>query len=85
MAKVLEERYGKHGVAFLVDEGVTGILEYYGASVALFGMAEKGSVNVKVKVESLGGHSSVPPRHTGSESHTACVCSCLTSADVGNL
>ncbi|OWZ36180.1 vacuolar protein [Cryptococcus neoformans c8] len=65
IAKVLEERYGKHGVAFLVDEGVTGILEYYGASVALFGMAEKGSVNVKVKIESLGGHSSVPPRHTG--------------------
>lgn len=85
MANVLEERYGKHGIAFLVDEGVTGILEYYGASVALFGMAEKGSVNVKVKVESLGGHSSIPPRHTGSEFYTISICSFYASADVGNL
>jgi Gly-Xaa carboxypeptidase len=30
-------------------------------------MAEKGSVNVFIKVETLGGHSSVPPSHTGSK------------------
>lgn len=67
----------------MVDEGVTGILEYYGASVALFGMAEKGSVNVKVKIESLGGHSSVPPRHTGSEFYTISTFFPFASADIG--
>jgi acetylornithine deacetylase/succinyl-diaminopimelate desuccinylase-like protein len=30
-------------------------------------MAEKGAVNVVVKVDTPGGHSSVPPPHTGSE------------------
>lgn len=30
-------------------------------------MAEKGSVSVNVKVDTPGGHSSVPPVHTGSE------------------
>ncbi|ODN82117.1 hypothetical protein L202_02424 [Cryptococcus amylolentus CBS 6039] len=64
-AKLLQERYGHHGIAFLVDEGFTGVTEEYGATVASLGMAEKGSVNVNIKVETLGGHSSVPPPHTG--------------------
>ncbi|KAK6910063.1 hypothetical protein I203_104092 [Kwoniella mangroviensis CBS 8507] len=64
ISKVLLKRYGNDGIAFLVDEGFTGISNDYGATVASFGMAEKGSVNVNVKVETLGGHSSVPPPHT---------------------
>ncbi|WWC89293.1 uncharacterized protein L201_004214 [Kwoniella dendrophila CBS 6074] len=64
IADVIFERYGQNGIAFLVDEGFTGISHEYGATVASFGMAEKGSVNVNVKVETLGGHSSVPPAHT---------------------
>lgn len=63
----MEERYGKEGISFLVDEGFTGVSQDYGALVASLGMAEKGSVNVRVKVETLGGHSSVPPVHTGSK------------------
>ncbi|WVO16200.1 hypothetical protein L204_103871 [Cryptococcus depauperatus] len=62
---LLKGRYGENGIAFLVDEGFTGISEEYGALVASLGMAEKGSVNVRIKVETLGGHSSVPPKHTG--------------------
>ncbi|WVR07064.1 hypothetical protein IAU60_004103 [Kwoniella sp. DSM 27419] len=65
LANVLYERYGENGIAFLVDEGFTGLSEEYGSLVASFGMAEKGAVNVKIKVETLGGHSSVPPAHTG--------------------
>ncbi|WVQ72429.1 hypothetical protein IAR50_001981 [Cryptococcus sp. DSM 104548] len=64
-AQLLQNRYGTHGIAFLVDEGFTGVSEEYGATVASLGMAEKGSVNVDIKVETLGGHSSVPPTHTG--------------------
>ncbi|WVW83942.1 hypothetical protein I302_105965 [Kwoniella bestiolae CBS 10118] len=64
ISEVLLERYGPDGIAFLIDEGFTGISNDYGATVASFGMAEKGSVNVNVKVETLGGHSSVPPPHT---------------------
>jgi Gly-Xaa carboxypeptidase len=66
ISKVMQERYGPDSVAFVVDEGFTGISFEYGSTVATFGMAEKGSVNVNIKVETLGGHSSVPPAHTGS-------------------
>ena len=38
----------------------------FGTTVAAFGMAEKGAVNVKIRVDTPGGHSSVPPAHTGS-------------------
>ncbi|RSH87337.1 hypothetical protein EHS25_003246 [Saitozyma podzolica] len=65
ISKVMQERYGPDSVAFVVDEGFTGISFEYGSTVATFGMAEKGSVNVNIKVETLGGHSSVPPAHTG--------------------
>lgn len=41
--------------------------EQYGAQVASFGMAEKGALDVKIRVETPGGHSSVPPKHTGSK------------------
>lgn len=49
-----------------MDEGFTGISTDYGSTVASLGMAEKGSLNVDIKVETLGGHSSVTPPHTGS-------------------
>ncbi|ORY33967.1 putative Gly-X carboxypeptidase [Naematelia encephala] len=64
-AALIAERYGPDGVAFLVDEGFSGISTEYGTTFASFGMAEKGSVNFQLKVETLGGHSSVPPPHTG--------------------
>jgi Gly-Xaa carboxypeptidase len=66
ISKVMQERYGPDSVALVVDEGFTGISFEYGSTVASFGTAEKGSVNVNIKVETLGGHSSVPPAHTGS-------------------
>lgn len=67
IANVVEERYGHNGVAFIIDEGFSGIDEQYGTRVAALGMAEKGSVSVNIKVDTPGGHSSVPPVHTGSE------------------
>ncbi|KAJ2920853.1 hypothetical protein H1R20_g16240, partial [Candolleomyces eurysporus] len=63
LAKVLEEKYGKDGIALIVDEGA-GFSEQYGTYVAGPGIAEKGYLNVQVEVKAPGGHSSVPPPHT---------------------
>jgi Gly-Xaa carboxypeptidase len=71
MADVIEERYGTNGVAFIIDEGFSGIEDVYGTRLAALGMAEKGSVSVVIKVDTPGGHSSVPPKHTGSEYQNA--------------
>jgi Gly-Xaa carboxypeptidase len=65
--EVVEERYGEDGIAFIIDEGFSGVAEDYGIPIASLGMAEKGSVSVKLTIDTPGGHSSVPPVHTGSE------------------
>jgi acetylornithine deacetylase/succinyl-diaminopimelate desuccinylase-like protein len=66
----MEKKWGNDSFAFLIDEGFSGLSNDYGAFVLSMGMAEKGSVDVGIKVENPGGHSSVPPEHTGSESST---------------
>ncbi|KIY50237.1 carboxypeptidase S [Fistulina hepatica ATCC 64428] len=63
LAIELEGLYGKDGFAFLVDEG-GGFVEQYGVAVATPGVAEKGYLDVRLQVNSPGGHSSVPPVHT---------------------
>ncbi|ORY35731.1 hypothetical protein BCR39DRAFT_511770 [Naematelia encephala] len=60
----LEEKYGKDSFAILVDEG-SGLYEAWGQVFATPAVGEKGYLDVEVKVETLGGHSSVPPPHTG--------------------
>ncbi|BGP00603.1 hypothetical protein JCM10021v2_004291 [Rhodotorula toruloides] len=66
LASTLEERYGKDGVAWVLDEGFTGVDEAYGRTFARFGTAEKGAVSIKLDVLTPGGHASVPRRgHTG--------------------
>lgn len=65
MAGIFEKRYGKNGIAAIVDEGGSGITEVYGRQFALPGMAEKGHGNFIIEVDTLGGHSSVPlSKHT---------------------
>jgi Gly-Xaa carboxypeptidase len=64
----MEKKWGNDSFAFLIDEGFSGLSNDHGAFVLSMGMAEKGSVDVGIKVENPGGHSSVPPEHTGSES-----------------
>lgn len=83
IVKVLEECYGKYGVVFLVDEGVIGILEYYGVLVVLFGMVEKGLVNVKVKIEFFGGYLSVFFCYIGSEFYIIFIFFLFVSVDIG--
>ncbi len=49
----------------MLDEGFTGVDSDYGVKFARFGMAEKGAMNINLEVLTSGGHSSVPPKHTG--------------------
>ncbi len=65
IARLLEAR-DVH-LEMVLDEGgivVQGFLAGIDKPVALVGIAEKGSVGIALDVESKGGHSSTPPRHT---------------------
>ncbi|BEI80149.1 hypothetical protein CcaverHIS002_0106780 [Cutaneotrichosporon cavernicola] len=64
MGKWLEAKYGKDSMALIVDEG-GGMGELFGQVFALPAVAEKGYLDVELKVDTSGGHSSVPPPHTG--------------------
>ncbi|ORY32180.1 putative carboxypeptidase s precursor [Naematelia encephala] len=64
ISKYLKEKYGDNSIALLVDEG-SGLVESYGQAFGTPGVTEKGSANIEITVETLGGHSSVPPEHTG--------------------
>ncbi|KAG2136143.1 hypothetical protein BD769DRAFT_401790 [Suillus cothurnatus] len=63
LATEMLERFGENAFAMLLDEG-SGYSEVYGRVIAVPGIAEKGSLNVQIKVTSPGGHSSLPPPHT---------------------
>lgn len=81
IAKHLEKEFGKDSIELIIDEGGLGIRDLYGAQFALPALGEKGvcssSTNmarfllftgyfdVKITVDTAGGHSSVPPDHTG--------------------
>ncbi|KAK5074946.1 hypothetical protein LTR64_001151 [Lithohypha guttulata] len=64
LAPFILERYGKDGVAAVVDEGA-GFAGPWGMRVALPGVGEKGYTDVHIIVRMPGGHSSIPPDHTG--------------------
>ncbi|CAK5274518.1 unnamed protein product [Mycena citricolor] len=61
----IESIYGKDSMLFIIDEG-EGIQEnYFGTTFITPATGEKGSTNVEVTVSVPGGHSSIPPAHTG--------------------
>ena len=64
LAAFIQERYGKDGIAVIVDEG-SGFEQAWGTLFAKPGVAEKGYSDVHVTVLTPGGHSSVPRDHTG--------------------
>lgn len=68
LAKRVEEIWGRDSIAMIVDEGnpVLGASDKMGPGldVAMPGIAEKGSVDISVTVESAGGHSSQAGAHT---------------------
>ncbi|KAL4800528.1 hypothetical protein BDV19DRAFT_72114 [Aspergillus venezuelensis] len=72
IAPVLDERYGKNGVEFVFDEGGEGLTTLRSSSgedenviYALPDVGEKGAVTIVLTLSVPGGHSSVPPKHTG--------------------
>lgn len=64
LAPYLEGIYGKDSMLMVVDEGDSSE-RIFGSAFALPGTAEKGYMDVEVAIGVKGGHSSVPPRHTG--------------------
>ncbi|EXJ86628.1 Gly-Xaa carboxypeptidase [Capronia epimyces CBS 606.96] len=64
LAPFLLDRYGKDSIAVLVDEGST-LQTKWGTFFALPGVSEKGYIDLEIVVRTPGGHSSVPPAHTG--------------------
>jgi Gly-Xaa carboxypeptidase len=52
----LLDKYGKDGVALLIDEGGSGVSEEYGQTFILPGTSEKGNVSPLITVETSGGH-----------------------------
>ncbi|EGO03557.1 hypothetical protein SERLA73DRAFT_46705 [Serpula lacrymans var. lacrymans S7.3] len=63
LATVMLEKFGPKSFAMLIDEGV-GYGPQYGQIFALPGIAEKGTLHIRIDLASPGGHSSVPPPHT---------------------
>ena len=65
MAKVLADRGVRLG--FLLDEGgfvTKGLVPGVDGRVALIGPAEKGYTSLRISAQGVGGHASMPPRHT---------------------
>ncbi|KAI8830693.1 hypothetical protein BJ741DRAFT_652126 [Chytriomyces cf. hyalinus JEL632] len=65
IAEYMVKELGLTGkIGLLIDEG-TSFDEFEGVPMANVTVAEKGYVDVSLTVETKGGHSSVPPKHTG--------------------
>jgi Gly-Xaa carboxypeptidase len=60
----LEQSYGRDSMLMVIDEGMESE-RFYGTAFALPATTEKGYLNVEIAVGTPGGHSSVPPAHTG--------------------
>ncbi|WWC89786.1 uncharacterized protein L201_004712 [Kwoniella dendrophila CBS 6074] len=65
IAPFLEKRYGKNGLLMVIDEGSGTTDDFYGTPFAIAGMGEKGYMDIVISVATAGGHSSVPPAHSG--------------------
>lgn len=76
LSRFLEERYGSDGdgVEFILDEGGMGLQALGGEGengngggtvYALPGVGEKGALDLVISLNVTGGHSSIPPPHTG--------------------
>lgn len=61
----LKEKWGEKSMLMIVDEGGLGVQDLYGSRLALPSTGEKGYVDITIDLITTGGHSSVPPRHTG--------------------
>lgn len=63
LAPFLFKRYGKDGIAAIVDEGAS-FMKAWGTIFATPGTGEKGYTDVHITIRMPGGHSSIPTDHT---------------------
>jgi Gly-Xaa carboxypeptidase len=84
LAELVLQTFGKNGIEIIVsdhhilclctnlryqfDEGMAGIESRFGADFALPATSEKGYLDVTMKIDTPGGHSQEPPKHTASQS-----------------
>ena len=69
-AKAVAEHLKEQGIEFefVVDEGgvvLDGVIDSVNRPIALIGVAEKGYLNLRLRVDAPGGHSSTPPPQSG--------------------
>lgn len=68
LAPELEKRYGKNSIALILDEGGNGVQVLSGDEEVVYALpavGEKGALDLVLDLAVLGGHSSIPPAHTG--------------------
>ncbi|KAH8690501.1 putative vacuolar carboxypeptidase Cps1 [Talaromyces proteolyticus] len=65
LAKHWEQRYGADSFEFILDEGGMGLQTIGDKIYARPGVGEKGAIDLHFALSVDGGHSSVPPHHTG--------------------
>ncbi|KAG7863320.1 hypothetical protein KL919_000635 [Ogataea angusta] len=63
-AEWLEAKYGKDSMYAILDEGGVNLDTIQGVKMSVPGTAEKGYMDLKIILETPGGHSSIPPKHT---------------------
>ena len=78
-AKQIAEYFSEKNIKFeaIYDEGgivITDAMKNVKSPMALIGIAEKGYCDVKIKVNSDGGHSSMPPKNTALGNLSKIIC-----------
>ncbi|MGD9569113.1 MAG: M20/M25/M40 family metallo-hydrolase [Sedimentibacter sp.] len=68
-AKKISELFQERNLQFdfVIDEGgcvINDMIDGLNCAIAIIGIAEKGSTNIKITVEGKSGHSSMPPKDT---------------------
>jgi Gly-Xaa carboxypeptidase len=64
LAPYLEKKLGKDSLYMIVDEGDSGVQHSFGNWYGFPSTGEKGYLDLRVRLQTPGGHSSVPPDHT---------------------
>ncbi|KAK6518759.1 hypothetical protein TWF506_005898 [Arthrobotrys conoides] len=63
IGEALLDTYGEDSFSIIIDEGSSMQTEF-GSDIMVISTAEKGFLNQKITIDTVGGHSSIPPPHT---------------------
>lgn len=65
IAPFLEKEFGKNSMIMVIDEGGLAVQKIFGTRFAMPAVSEKGYLDIIIELHTKGGHSSIPPKHTG--------------------